>query len=154
MVPLRSTFSYGGAKMKKALLTVLVVSLAALLNLGTLLPADAASALTKPVAVGGVKYITGGVGIEERDLLKNSYKDYNLKLVLAMTSREYLADIRTVVSQPGGKSIFETVADGPWVLAKLPEGHYVVTAYYHQKKETAQVDVGKGLSTVYIEWKK
>jgi hypothetical protein len=154
MVPLRSTLSYGGVKMKKTLLTVLLVSLAAVLSLGTLLPTGSANALTGPVAVHGVKYITGGVGIEERDLLKTAYKDYNLKLVFAMTSREYLASIKTVVSEPGGKTIFETVTDGPWLLARLPEGHYMVTAYYHQKEEAAQVDVGKGLSTVCIDWKK
>jgi hypothetical protein len=99
--------------------------------------------------IDGVHYATGGVGVEERDLLKETADSYNLKVVFALASGDYLSNIPVVIAEPGGKEILDTVSTGPWLLVDLPQGRYKVIAHYKDQKKVRMVEVDRGFQTLY-----
>jgi len=115
--------------------------------------AQTESFMVKERSQGEVKYLVGGVGKEERDYMNSLASNYNLKLVFAVASREYLSDVRVVVQDTNGKTYLNTTADGPWVMAKLPEGEYIIQATVGGETLVRKRKVGKGLELVYFHWK-
>ena len=115
--------------------------------------AQTESFMVKERSQGEVKYLVGGVGKEERDYMNSLASNYNLKLVFAVASREYLSDVRVVVQDTNGKTYLNTTADGPWVMAKLPEGEYIIQAPVGGETLVQKRKVGKGLELVYFHWK-
>lgn len=115
--------------------------------------AQTESFVVKERSQGEVKYLMGGVGKEERDYMNSLAPNYNLKLVFAIASGEYLSDVRVVVQDTNGKTYLNTTADGPWVMAKLPEGEYIIQATTGGKTLVQKRQVGKGLQLVYFHWK-
>lgn len=77
---------------------------------------------------GAVSYITGGVGLEEREAILAGAADYNLKVVNAIPGGAYVADITVSVRNASGQEVLRTTLDGPWLLARLPAGRYTVSA--------------------------
>jgi len=102
---------------------------------------------------GEVKYLVGGVGLEERDYMSSLSGNYNLKLVFAVASREYLADVKVVILDPNGKTYVTTTADGPWMMVKLPEGSYLVQATVGGQTLVQKFKAGKGLQVLNFHWK-
>ena len=102
---------------------------------------------------GGLPYVSGGVGEESLQQLKDHVSEFNLKLVFAMTSGSYLSDVRVAIADAKGKTLLEATSDGPWFLAKLPGGRYRVVASYAGKAIERSIAVdAKALKTV--EWQK
>ena len=104
--------------------------------------------------VHGIKFTSGGVGIEERDRMARIEKNYNLRLIFAVRSGAYLAHIKTVISSPEGKVLLDMMANGPWVFVKLPEGQYKVTATNAGKSKTKEITIGKNPLMVMFHWGK
>src|SRR5262249_17483752 len=82
------------------------------------------------VRAGDIPFVTGGTGADERADLQAKEKDYNLKIVAAATSGDYLAGVRVVIESADKKSLLETRMEGPILLAKLPPGTYTIKATY------------------------
>ena len=71
--------------------------------------------------------LVGGVGEEEREAMRPEAAHYNVWLVLAeRDTGNYLADVKVRVVDGSDNAVVDTVADGPWLIAKLPPGHYRV----------------------------
>jgi hypothetical protein len=104
-------------------------------------------AAAKPQTRGDITYITGGVGADEREKLKQMEKDFNLKLVFAEPGGRLTSDVAVVVKDTSGKPVLTEPAAGPVFLAKLPPGTYVVETMYEGKKQTRKVTVGQKLRT-------
>ena len=103
--------------------------------------------------IGSVPYLTGGVGQDERVCLKPVEKDYNLKLVFAVKSGQYLASPMITVQDKNGKDVLHMRSDGPWFLAKLPAGEYkVIASRDGHQTEIEHVKVGQGLNTAEFLW--
>lgn len=102
--------------------------------------------------LGSVQYVMGGVGLEERALLKSMAKDYNLKLEFAVTSGEYLSQPNVLIEHAKGK-VLEAVSLGPWFMVKLPAGDYKVSVSRTGKTQVQTVKVGKGMTTKVFYWK-
>lgn len=100
----------------------------------------------------GIKYATGGVGIQERACMQKMANEYNLKLSFAMVSGAYLSDLMVTIQNSSGEALIETRSNGPWFFAKLPEGTYKVSAVCNGEKKTKQVEIRKGLQTVMFHW--
>jgi hypothetical protein len=101
----------------------------------------------------GITYISGGVGDDELQNLQAMAKSYDLKLVFAAKSGNYLADTHVVIKDSQGKIVLETVSDGPWFLAKLPAGQYTITAITAGKPEIQKVAISPVGHTVhYFYW--
>jgi hypothetical protein len=73
-----------------------------------------------------VRFVSGGIGQEERSELQSLASDYNLKLIFATRDGHYLADVRTEVERMNGERVLDTTAQGPWLLADLEPGTYKV----------------------------
>ena len=136
--------------------------LVGLLSLGFALPAMAADAASVPedggetekvVMVGNVSYVSGGIGEESRERLKAFSAAFNLKLVLAMKTGEYIGDVQVSIAEKGGKELVQAVAEGPVFMANLPAGSYVVTATAEGQTQRQVVTVSKGkLGTMHFRW--
>jgi len=100
-----------------------------------------------------VLFITGGTGADERADLQAKEKDYNLKIVVAATSGDYVADVWVVIESAAKKSVLETKMDGPILLAKLPQGTYTIKATYGPSTQTKSVNVpAQGLREAAFRW--
>lgn len=102
-----------------------------------------------------VDYLSGGVSLDEREVLAGRGKEFNLKVVTAAErSGAYLADVRMkVVDTRDAKVLLETTMDGPWFLAQLPPGKYVLEATFEGKTLTKTVAIGKeGQREAYFYW--
>jgi hypothetical protein len=129
------------------------VAIAALTGLAWLPPAVNAKADEIVMASSGVTYVTGGAGTEAVDRLRAMERDFNLKLVFALSNGEYLADVDVSVVDAANHVVLDTSAEGPLLLAKLPAGSYHVNANYRGSVEHRAVAVGAAsLRTVDFRW--
>lgn len=101
---------------------------------------------------GDISYLTGGVGLEERQALESMAQGYNLKLVFAISSGEYLSGLSVILQDEEERTILHTVSNGPWFFVKLPPGIYSVIVSVGDRKQQRQVRVGKELTTLIFQW--
>jgi hypothetical protein len=116
------------------------------------LSAPVAQAQTLPQArsQGSVSYITGGIGKDEADALKQASADYSLMLELASsgptpegrTTGAYVSDATIVILDAQGREVLNTRTDGPLLLARLPAGKYTITADWNGIHKQTAVDLG------------
>ena len=104
-------------------------------------------------APSGVMYVTGGVSSEAVDRLKSMEKDFNLKLVFANTSGEYLSDVKLTLVDASGHAVLDVTTEGPLLMAKLPSGSYQIDATFNGHPETRKITVAADkLVTVDFRW--
>lgn len=115
--------------------------------------AQADAPAIKERSQGNVKYLVGGVGLEEREYMTSLSGNYNLKLVFAVASREYLAEVKVAILDPNGKTYVTTTADGPWMMVKLPQGSYLVQATSGGQTLVQKCNVGKAMQVLHFHWK-
>lgn len=102
---------------------------------------------------GGVTYVSGGVGEDSIAKLETLAKDFNLKLVFALQSGNYVSDVKVVIADAKGKTLLDATSAGPWFLARLPAGKYQIVATFEGKAVKRPVTVGKAkLQTVDFRW--
>lgn len=90
----------------------------------------------------GVRYISGGVGVSEREGLAQVKSQYNLRLLFAVQgSGEYLSDIQVRVDEAAGPTRLTAVSTGPLFYARLPPGRYDLTVDAAGRVQTRQVTV-------------
>ena len=131
-------------------------SLAAIL-LGCAFLAPFASANSDDAVVhktaGGVSYVSGGVGTDSIDRLNSLASNFNLKLVFALKSGDYVSGVEVAIADAAGKTLLDTTSEGPWLLAKLPGGNYQIFATFAGMAEERTVTVGvEKLKTVDFRW--
>jgi hypothetical protein len=91
----------------------------------------------------GIPYVSGGVGLDEREKFDAIGKNYSLKLVFAGKGGEYVADIKVEIWDSTGNKILNVVSEGPWFFSKLPPGKYTVTVTRMGKEKQKKVNIGK-----------
>lgn len=99
-----------------------------------------------------VPAVSGGVSLNARDNLRTQERDANVKLVFALNTGNYVADVHVKVVDSKGKVVIDDMSNGPWVLAKLPAGSYTGTATYNGKAVTQKFSAGSGLRTTQFRW--
>jgi hypothetical protein len=105
------------------------------------------------VRAADVPFVSGGAGADERADLEAKQADYNLKIVVAATSGDYLADVWIVIDSSARKGLLEAKMEGPILLAKLPPGTYTIKATYGPSTQTQTVSVpGQGLREASFRW--
>jgi hypothetical protein len=90
---------------------------------------------------GDVTYLSGGVTIEERKVMRPMARDYNLKLEFANGKGQYLADVKVAVKDAKGNVVFAGVSSGPWLYMAVPAGTYEVSAAGQKNKFVKTSDV-------------
>jgi hypothetical protein len=103
----------------------------------------------------GIAYMHGGVGINERALMvKKEGRPYNLKIIFAEASGNYLADIEVVINDAMGNKLFRIVSDGPWLYVDLPPGEYKFAAIRNDNAKTRKIAVSNYLKKIMFHWRR
>jgi len=126
---------------------------AILLGSASLVPVASANSDAIVQTAGGVSYVSGGVGTDSIDRLNSLASDFNLKLVFALKSGEYVSGVRVAIADAAGKTLLDTTSEGPWFLTKLPVGNYQIVATFAGNAVKRQVAVGTAkLRTIDFRW--
>ena len=105
------------------------------------------------VRAGDVPYLSGGVGADAREELLAKEKEYNLKIVVAERSGDYLAGVKVVIESARKEQVLDTTMEGPILLAKLAPGTYTIRATSNDQKLTRTVTIAaQGLQQVDLRW--
>jgi hypothetical protein len=101
----------------------------------------------------GVSYVSGGIGTESVDRLRSMERDFSVKVLCALDTGEYVADVKVTIVDASNRVVLDTVSEGPWLLVRLPPGTYQVGASLGGRAESRRVTVGPGtLRTVDFRW--
>jgi len=101
----------------------------------------------------GIPYVSGGIGLDEREALSAIASEYNLKIVFALKEGNYLADASVLIKNALGRTVLDAVSDGPWFYARLPAGQYAVTVTMMEKANTDKVQIKPaGQSVLHFYW--
>lgn len=112
-----------------------------------------ALALAVAAPAADVPYISGGIGSVEREELAAKERDYNVKIVTATKSGEYLSGVVVVIESSTKQPVLETTMAGPILLAKLPPGSYTIKATAARATLTRTVTTeAQGLKQVDFRW--
>jgi hypothetical protein len=116
---------------------------------------SAQESVLQPRTEGGITFISGGVGMDEREALKKVEGDYNLRLLFAAQgSGEFVAGVKVTILDAKGKTVLEAVSDGPRFFAKLAPGSYKLTATNNGTPMTRTVKISpKGSVSQAFYWK-
>jgi hypothetical protein len=127
--------------------------MALLLGAATLVPFADANSDESVQTAGRVSYVSGGVGTTSIDHLSSLARDFNLKLVFALKSGDYVSGVKVAIADATGKQLLDTTSEGPWFLAKLPAGNYQIVATFAGKAEKRTIAVGaETLRTIDFRW--
>lgn len=111
------------ARHRIAMRGILVAGALALTGMGTA-SADTVKTLTpgKITNVRGVEVNCTGIGEEER--ARAPQKRLPVKLEMVGGYGQYLAGETIMLANARGETLLQTRCDAPWLLMKLPAGHY------------------------------
>ena len=96
-------------------------------------------------AQGNISYLSGGIGSDEAEMMRQEGAKYPLTLELATAAGgprdAYISDARVDIRDANGNSILSTTTQGPIMLVRLPSGNYTVDVDWHgtQKRKTVAV---------------
>jgi hypothetical protein len=133
---------------------ITIVSLVALLiGLGATSFAQGSRTAPREQTTGEVPYVSGGLGQEEREQLRQMAAQYNLRLTFSIPQGNYLSTVGVTIRDMRGTPVLETVAQGPLLYAKLPPGEYTVSAraYNQHKQQTVRIKEA-GPSELQVVW--
>jgi hypothetical protein len=140
-----------GIIMKDSKITAAAVAL--LLASTTLVPVAYAADEEAVRSSGGINYVSGGVGTASTDRLGALAKDFNLKLVFALKSGDYVSGVDVTIADAAGKTLVNTKSEGPWFLTRLPAGNFKIAATFDGKTENRTIAVGaEKMKTVDFRW--
>jgi hypothetical protein len=109
--------------------------------------------LCMEVRAADVPYISGGAGVDAREELLAKEKEYNLKVIAAEKSGDYLAGVKVVIESARKEQVLDTTMEGPILLAKLAPGTYTVRATSSGQTLTRTVTIpAQGLRQVDFRW--
>jgi hypothetical protein len=142
--------------MKQIHQTLMAVALGTTLFTGSLAGFAADVQLPPEQRQGSVTYVTGGIGSDQWHAFERAEGQYPLALEFAKQARpraEFLSDIHVVIQDMKGNEVLNTTTQGPFLLARLPQGEYKVSASHNgqAKQSTVRVDNAAHRRVVF-EW--
>jgi hypothetical protein len=100
-----------------------------------------------------VPSISGGAGEDARQELLAKEGEYNLKIIAADKSGDYLAGVQVVIESPRKERVLDTTMDGPILLVKLTPGAYTIRATSDAKTLARSVTIAaQGLRQADFRW--
>jgi hypothetical protein len=105
------------------------------------------------VRAADVPYISGGIGADAREELLAKEKEYNLKIIAAEKSGDYLANVKVVIESARKEQVLDATMEGPILLAKLAPGTYNIRATFDGQTLARTVTIpAQGLRQVDFRW--
>lgn len=125
--------------------TLLAGALAVLAMGATVAPA--ASLLPPIQKSGSVDYLSGGIGQDEARAIEGEARHWPLTLEFVVKDKrraDFAADVKVLVHDAKGHTSLELTARGPFLLAKLAPGRYIIEASFGGKMLHEKVLVKTG----------
>ncbi|HEX3631908.1 MAG TPA: carboxypeptidase regulatory-like domain-containing protein [Casimicrobiaceae bacterium] len=140
------------ARLRHELMAIVLVTLLLLAMAMVSPPVASAAEQPKLQSNGAVEYLSGGVGKEEADALKQQSADYALTLEFASSrsaegdasAGAYVADVKVDIRDAQGRPMLNTTSTGPLLLVRLPPGDYTVVADWNGVRKQHSVDIPDG----------
>lgn len=105
---------------------------------------------------GEVTFMTGGVGSEEAAAIRDAAAKWPLTLVFVEARRgreSWVADVGVSIRDGKGDTVLDATTDGPFLLARLSPGRYVVEATYNGTAHRKSVTVpAHGARRIVFQW--
>ena len=121
----------------------------------------AASLSAQPVAPreytrGGVSYMTGGIGSDEAQMMRDASVDYPLTLELGAAGGgprdEYISNAEVRIIDSRGSLVLDTRTEGPFLLVRLPAGTYAVDVAWNGVHKQKTVEIGERRQHLMLEF--
>lgn len=117
----------------------------------SLSPSEVASGALTPQIVNGVRFVSGGIGIEERAWLAEHGKEFNTHATFAVVpGGEYVADVQVQILAVDGKAVLATTVNGPQLLVELPKGSYRLVASHDGQTLNRSFTVSKAARSTLV----
>src|SRR5690606_10955023 len=71
-----------------------------------------------------ITYVTGGVGDEEMEMLREVGSDFNVQLMLAASGGAYISNAFIRILDSAGTELMSAKDAGPYLYVSLPPGKY------------------------------
>jgi hypothetical protein len=122
--------------------------------------ANAESDLPPECVQGVVSFRSGGIGTDQQDAMKLAAASYPLELqfvergqTLGLPQGLYASDVGVTIRDGRGRIVFEATSAGPFMLARLPDGDYTISANNDGRVATKRVRVEQTKhQKVVFEW--
>jgi hypothetical protein len=106
---------------------------------------------------GQVTFMSGGVGTDQQEAMKQAAAGYPLELQFIETlegRNVFTAGVEVTIKDRVGNVVLDVRSDGPLMLARLPQGSYTVSVDNVGRVETRDVVIERGRhSKVVFDWK-
>lgn len=108
----------------------------------------------EPITTGNVTYVSGGIGSDEAQSMRAIAKNYPLEIVFVQRygqQEEFLAEVNVQIKGYHQDVILDIKTEGPYLLAKLPQGKYRVVAEHNGvvKQQWVQIQGNKHQKLVF-----
>lgn len=104
---------------------------------------------------GQIEFLTGGIGLDESQAILQEGGKWPLMLELAKASTPravYISDVQISIKDVSGTTVLETITDGPYLLAKLPQGKYSLDATYEGETLHRDFTLQQGHKKITLLW--
>lgn len=110
----------------------------------------AANVQTSPA---GIRYLSGGVGIDGRADIARVQGQFSVKLLSAIQTGELLTGVDIAIFTVDGRELLNVTGDGPVLLAELPAGEYIVRGTFADQAVQRWIKVVDGnLAIAYFRF--
>lgn len=90
---------------------------------------------------GNVRWVTGGVGQQERQQIQTMAKDFNLSLLFSSTEGHFFGSAKVLITDSANNTVMDSQAKGPYFFVELPEGDYQVAATLFEQTQTKSLSM-------------
>ncbi|SDZ76704.1 hypothetical protein [Microbulbifer marinus] len=103
---------------------------------------------------GDLRFVSGGVGIDERRALEEVAPGFDLKVVLSTESGHLLGGGQIKVRDSRGNLVLNTISDGPVFLLDVPAGSYTIEAVVGDRVQGTRFEANGGAEPqpAYLTW--
>jgi hypothetical protein len=99
------------------------------------------------------RWVTGGVGQQERQAIKAMADDFNVNLLFSSTEGHFFGSAKVLVQDAAGSTVMNSQAKGPYFYLDLAAGAYTVTATMFEQPQQKNLTVSEtGRHELTFRW--
>lgn len=103
-----------------------------------------------------ITYITGGFGLDESNAIKAAMPEYSAVFTFVSSDKGrsvYVSKVQLVIRDNNDYTVFNAESDGPFLLAQIPSGKYMVHATYKNKTLSRSINITQNKSNrIIFDW--